>query len=126
MKLFSEQLLSEIDKQLQSIHSKTDNPVHYSELAIKTLIPTFENLKTKFLKHTFTNKSEEIVFFVIPNHNLRPNSFTTTKSTTSKPTNHSVQKKQSENTSISNASNCKHFIMRIKSSTNTTKQTIKV
>ena len=63
MKLFSEQLLSEIDKQLQSIHSKTDNPVHYSELAIKTLIPTFENLKTKFLKHTFANKSEEISFF---------------------------------------------------------------
>lgn len=63
MKLFSEQLLSELDKQLQSIHSKTDNPVQYAELAIKVLIPIFENLKTKFLKHTFANKSEEISFF---------------------------------------------------------------
>jgi len=63
MKLFSEHLLSELDKQLQNIHSKTDNPVQYAELAIKTLIPIFENLKTKFLKHTFTNKSEEISFF---------------------------------------------------------------
>ena len=63
MKLFSEQLLSELNKQLQSIHSKTDNPIHYAELAIKTLIPIFENLKTKLLKHTFTNKTEEINFF---------------------------------------------------------------
>ena len=47
MKLFSEQLLSELDKQLQSIHSKTDNPVQYAELAIKVLIPIFENLNSK-------------------------------------------------------------------------------
>lgn len=63
MNLFSEQLMSELDKQLQSIHSKTDNPVQYAELAIKALIPLFENLKTKLLKHSFTNKSEEISFF---------------------------------------------------------------
>lgn len=63
MILFSEQLLSELDKQLLSIHSKTDNPVEYAEAAIKTLIPVFEELKTKFLKHTFTSKSEEISFF---------------------------------------------------------------
>lgn len=63
MILFSEQLLSELDIQLQSIHSKTDNPVEYSELAIKTLITVFEELKTKFLKHTFTSKLEEISFF---------------------------------------------------------------
>lgn len=63
MKLFSEHLLSELDKQLQNIHSKTDNPVQYAELAIKTLIPIFENLKTEFLKHSFENKSEEISFF---------------------------------------------------------------
>ena len=62
MKLFSEHLLSELDNQLQSIHFKTDNPIQYAELAIKTLIPIFENLKTKFLKHTFANKSEEISF----------------------------------------------------------------
>ena len=63
MKLFSEHLLSELDKQLQSIHSKTDNPINHAELAIKTLIPTFEKLKTEFLKHSFENKSEEISFF---------------------------------------------------------------
>lgn len=63
MKLFSEHLLSELDKQLQSIHSKTDNPINYAEQSIKTLIPTFEKLKTEFLKHSFENKSEEISFF---------------------------------------------------------------
>jgi len=63
MKLFSEHLLSELDKQLQSIHSKTDNPINYAEQSIKTLIPTFEKLKTEFLKHSFKNKSEEISFF---------------------------------------------------------------
>lgn len=63
MKLFSEHLLSELDKQLQSIHSKTDNPINYAEQSIKTLIPTFEKLKTEFLKHSFENKSEEIIFF---------------------------------------------------------------
>ena len=63
MKLFSEHLLSELDKQLQSIHSKTNNPITYAEQSIKTLIPTFEKLKTEFLKHSFKNKSEEISFF---------------------------------------------------------------
>ena len=63
MKLFSEHLLSELDKQIQSIHSKTDNPINYAEQSIKTLIPTFEKLKTEFLKHSFKNKSEEISFF---------------------------------------------------------------
>ena len=37
--------------------------MHYAEWAIKVLIPIFENLKTKVLKHTFTNKAEEISFF---------------------------------------------------------------
>lgn len=63
MKLFSEQLASELDKQLQGIHSKTDNPIQYAEQAIKALIPVFEKLKTEFLKHSFENKSEEISFF---------------------------------------------------------------
>lgn len=63
MKLFSESLLTELDSQLQTIHSKTDNPIQYAEQAIKTLIPAFEKLKTEFLKYTFENKSEEINFF---------------------------------------------------------------
>lgn len=63
MKLFSEQLLSELDKQIQSIHSNTDNPIQYAKHAIKILIPIFEKLKTEFLKYTFENKTEEIYFF---------------------------------------------------------------
>lgn len=63
MKLFSESISNEVNSQLQSIHSKTDNPIHTAELAIKILIPAFEKLKTAFLKYTFANKAEEINFF---------------------------------------------------------------
>lgn len=63
MKLFSEQRYSELENQLQEIHSKSENPLHYAEWAIKTLIPIFETLKTKVLRHSFANKSEEISFF---------------------------------------------------------------
>lgn len=63
MKLFSELLMQELDSQLQTIHSKTDNPFTYAELAIKIVIPAFEKLKTEFLKYTFENKTEEINFF---------------------------------------------------------------
>lgn len=68
MKSFSEQLISELDQQLQNIHSKTDNPIQYAELAIKIVIPAFEKLKTEFLKYTFENKTDEINFFL----NIKP------------------------------------------------------
>lgn len=68
MKLFSEQLVSELDQQLARIHSTTVNPIKYSEEAIAILEPILDTLKTKILKHTFANKSEEINFF----RNIKP------------------------------------------------------
>lgn len=63
MKLYSESLINEINGQLQTIHSTSQNHIHYAEQAIKILIPAFEKLKTEFLKNTFKNKEEEINFF---------------------------------------------------------------
>lgn len=68
MKLYSESLLSDVEGQLNSIHSQTDNPIQYAERAIKALIPAFEKLKTKCLTYKFPNKAEEIDFF----HNIKP------------------------------------------------------
>jgi len=63
MKLFSEFLMSDLEHQLKTIHSKTEDPVQYAEQAIKTLITILEKLKTAFLNYQFENKTEEIDFF---------------------------------------------------------------
>jgi len=63
MKLFSESLMTELEAQLKTIHSETEEPMLYAEQAIKILIPSFEKLKTEFLKYTFEKKAEEINFF---------------------------------------------------------------
>lgn len=68
MKLFSESLLSELEHQLKSIHSETEEPILYAEQAIKRLITILEKLKTAFLNHQFKNKLEEIDFF----RNIKP------------------------------------------------------
>lgn len=63
MKLYSESLMSELEDKLLEIHSQTNDPIQYAELAIKLIIPLFEKLKTRLLKHNFENKMEEINFF---------------------------------------------------------------
>lgn len=68
MKLFSESLLSELERQLKVIRSQTEEPIQYAEQAIKRLIIILEKLKTAFLKHQFENKWEEIDFF----RNVKP------------------------------------------------------
>jgi len=68
MKLFSETLMSELEHQLKSIHSETEEPILYAEQAIKRLITILEKLKTAFLNHQFKNKLEEIDFF----RNVKP------------------------------------------------------
>lgn len=68
MKLFSESLLSELESRLKAIHSQTEEPIQYTEQAIKLLITILEKLKTTFLSHQFENKSEEIDFF----RNIKP------------------------------------------------------
>ena len=68
MKLFSESLMSELERQLKVIHSETEEPILYAEQAIKRLITILEKLKTTFLNHQFENKWEEIDFF----RNIKP------------------------------------------------------
>ncbi len=63
MKAYSKTLISELERQLQLIHSENSEPILYSEKAIKVLITILEELKTKFCTHDFQSKSEEIEFF---------------------------------------------------------------
>lgn len=63
MKKFSESLISELEAQLKLIHSEFDDPIEYSEQAIKVLIAFLEKLKTFFMKHPLESKLEEITFF---------------------------------------------------------------
>lgn len=63
IKNYSITLLSGLDKQLESIHFESDEPIIYSEQAIKILVSTLEQLKTYFVKYKFQSKAEEIEFF---------------------------------------------------------------
>ena len=67
MKLFSESLQSELDRQLELIPAES-NTVEYYEQAIKILIEALEKLKTFFIKYKFQGKNEEIEFF----RNIKP------------------------------------------------------
>lgn len=62
MKIVSKNLLSELEIQLNQIHT-TKEDIHTTELAIKACIIALGKLKTLFQKHTFQNKTEEIEFF---------------------------------------------------------------
>lgn len=63
MKRFSQTLLAESEEHLRQIHARHENPVGYSEEAIKFLISVLERLKTFALKYKFGSKQEEIEFF---------------------------------------------------------------
>lgn len=60
---FYESLTSELDAQLTRIHSENTCPIQYAEQAISILVPLLEKLKTFFLRYSFQNKAEEIIFF---------------------------------------------------------------
>ena len=68
MKLFSESLQSDLDRQFELMAAETQDPVHYSENAVKILIVGLEKLKTFFIKYKFQGKIEEIEFF----RNIKP------------------------------------------------------
>lgn len=68
MKLFSESLQSELDRQLELIPVASTHTVHYYEEAIKIMISGLEKLKTFFIKYKFQDKNEEIEFF----RNIKP------------------------------------------------------
>ncbi|MBP4141983.1 RteC domain-containing protein [Flavobacterium sp. P4023] len=68
MKLFSQSLQSELDRQLELIPVECTHTVHYYEEAIKIMIAGLEKLKTYCLKYKFQDKTEEIEFF----RNIKP------------------------------------------------------
>lgn len=68
MKLFSESLQSELDRQLELIPVASKHTVHYYEGAVKILSVGLEKLKTFFIKYKFQDKNEEIEFF----RNIKP------------------------------------------------------
>lgn len=68
MKLFSESLQSELDRQLELIPVESTNTIQNYEQAIKILIAGLEKLKTFFIKYKFQDKNEEIEFF----RNIKP------------------------------------------------------
>lgn len=63
MKTFSKSLISELESQLEFIHLEIEDPLKYSEQAIKILISVLERLKTFSIKYKFPSKTEEIDFF---------------------------------------------------------------
>ena len=63
MKLFSQSLQSELDRQLELMHVESTHTVHYYEQAIKIMISGLEKLKIFFIKYKFQDKNEEIEFF---------------------------------------------------------------
>jgi len=69
MRKFSESLMLELETQISAIHSQTNDPLIYSLESIKILVTALEKLKTFFLKHNFSNKTDEIMFF----REIKPN-----------------------------------------------------
>jgi hypothetical protein len=63
MKTYSQTLLLELNRQLEFVHAQNEEPIKYSEQAIKILIPILEQLKTFFVQYEFPSKDEEIHFF---------------------------------------------------------------
>ena len=63
MKFFAESLMSELEQQLKLIHLETENPIQTAELAIQSIHPSLEKLKTFFIKYKYLKKNEEIEFF---------------------------------------------------------------
>ncbi|MGQ7944170.1 RteC domain-containing protein [Flavobacterium sp. WC2509] len=63
MKLFAETLLSELEKQLKSVHLETEHTIQSAELAIKSTAIAVEKLKVFFIKYKYLKKKEEIEFF---------------------------------------------------------------
>jgi hypothetical protein len=63
MKTYSQTLLSDLNRQLELLHAENEEPIKYSERAIKILISVLEELKTFFVKYKFESKTDEIEFF---------------------------------------------------------------
>ncbi|MGV3696990.1 RteC domain-containing protein [Flavobacterium sp.] len=63
MKVLSQKLMTELQQSLHRIHAEKTEPLDFAELGIRASVSVLEKLKTKFISHNFTSKSDEIEFF---------------------------------------------------------------
>lgn len=65
MKLYSQSLLMELERELEQIHMEHAQPIRYSEQAIKVLQAKIGMLKDYLTPYSFKSKEEEIDFFKV-------------------------------------------------------------
>lgn len=63
MKKYAQSLATELNHELDLIHSENTEPIEYAEKAIYSVVSILEKLKTFFIKYKFDNQMEEITFF---------------------------------------------------------------
>lgn len=63
MKKYTQSLTTELNHELDLIHSEKMEPIEYAEKAIYSVVSILEKLKTFFIKYKFENQMEEITFF---------------------------------------------------------------
>lgn len=63
MKPFAKKLLSELNQQLQTIHTQEKNTIQQSKQAIKVIIEALQKLKSFTTSYKFKSQKEEIEFF---------------------------------------------------------------
>lgn len=68
MKLLSQNLLVELQQKLQLIHAESNEPIKYSQQAIKATMVVLKKLKIACISHNFEKKGEEMDFF----RNIKP------------------------------------------------------
>lgn len=63
MKTFSQSLMEQLSRNLEGIHLQNEEALSYSELAVRTILNTLEELKLFLASYSFPTKNEEILFF---------------------------------------------------------------
>ena len=63
MSAFSKNLLLQLQSELESIHEGNLVPLHYCAKAIEVLVDAFEQLKKYYSNYTFSDQTQEILFF---------------------------------------------------------------
>lgn len=63
MKKYTQSLATELNNELDLIHSENTEPIEYAEKAIYSVVSILEKLKTFFITYKFDNQIEEITFF---------------------------------------------------------------
>lgn len=63
MRTYAQELVTDLEQQLEIIHLESNDPIEYSERAMKYIVSILEKLKNFFIQYTFESKGEEIQFF---------------------------------------------------------------